>query len=166
MSTLQLTEAFFAKAAGWEVMKHARALLASGKVLSSNWTPPLLKGVVMSDANSLRAGLVIQHELDIENICPCRQSREWGTLCAHSVAVGLHHLKPATPEPTGSKPAPMGPRVGSSATASGSPSNAGRSPTPGSKPSLSTKDPVRLRRSETGKPLEIQVIFLPTSPTR
>ena len=83
MSTLQLTEAFFAKAAGWEVMKHARALLATGKVLSSNWTPPLLKGVVMSDATSLRAGLVIRHELDIENICSCRQSREWGTLCAH-----------------------------------------------------------------------------------
>ena len=103
MSDPQLTEAFFAKAAGWEVMKHARALLASGKVLSSNWTPPLLKGVVVSDANSLRAGLVIRHELDIENLCPCRQSREWGTLCAHSVAVGLHHLKPATVVPaTGS----------------------------------------------------------------
>jgi len=68
VSEPKLTEAFFAKAAGWEVMKHARALLASGKVLSSNWTPPLLKGVVMSDATSLRAGLVIKHELDIENI--------------------------------------------------------------------------------------------------
>ena len=109
MSDLKLTEAFFAKAASWEVMKHARALLATGKVLSSNWTPPLLKGVVMSDATSLRAGLVIRHELDIENICSCRQSREWGTLCAHSVAVGLHHLKPATPTTIGSEPAPMGP---------------------------------------------------------
>ncbi len=152
MSEPKLTEAFFAKAAGWEVMKHARALLASGKVLSSNWTPPLLKGVVMSDATSLRAGLVIKHELDIENICPCRQSREWGTLCAHSVAVGLHHLKPATPEsahaePTRSEPARMGTRAGASVTAS--------------KPPLSNKDPVRLRRSEIGKPLEIQVIFPP-----
>ena len=157
MSTLQLTEAFFAKAAGWEVMKHARALLATGKVLSSNWTPPLLKGVVMSDATSLRAGLVIRHELDIENICSCRQSREWGTLCAHSIAVGLHHLKPA-----GAVPAPAGNGAGSSSgTASGSPSNAGRSSGPGSKTPLSNKDPIRLRRSETGKPLEIQVVFPP-----
>ena len=157
MSTLQLTEAFFAKAAGWEVMKHARALLATGKVLSSNWTPPLLKGVVMSDATSLRAGLVIRHELDIENICSCRQSREWGTLCAHSIAVGLHHLKPA-----GAVPAAAGNGAGSSSgTASGSPSNAGRSSGPGSRTPLSNKDPVRLRRSETGKPLEIQVVFPP-----
>lgn len=161
MSEPQLTEAFFAKAAGWEVMKHARALLASGKVLSSNWTPPLLKGVVVSDTTSLRAGLVIRHELDIENVCPCRQSREWGTLCAHSVAVGLHHLKPAAPEPARSAPATTGNRAGSSATASGGPSTPGRSSGPAAKAPLSNKDPVRLRRSETGKPLEIHVIFPP-----
>ena len=161
MSEPQLTEAFFAKAAGWEVMKHARALLASGKVLSSNWTPPLLKGVVVSDTTSLRAGLVIRHELDIENVCPCRQSREWGTLCAHSVAVGLHHLKPAAPEPARPNPATMANRTGSSATASGGPSTPGRSSGPAAKAPLSNKDPVRLRRSETGKPLEIHVIFPP-----
>jgi superfamily II DNA or RNA helicase len=149
VSDPQLTEAFFAKAAGWEVMKHARALLASGKVLSSNWTPPLLKGVVVSDATSLRAGLVIRHELDIENLCPCRQSREWGTLCAHSVAVGLHHLKPApvAPAPASGVPA-------SRATTSSGP---GGSP----RPTASTKDPVRLQRSETGRPLEIHVVFPP-----
>ncbi|MEP6664520.1 MAG: SNF2 helicase associated domain-containing protein, partial [Verrucomicrobiota bacterium] len=27
-----------------------------------------------------------------ENVCHCRPSREWGTICAHSVAVGLHFL--------------------------------------------------------------------------
>ena len=161
MSEPQLTEAFFAKAAGWEVMKHARVLLASGKVLSSNWTPPLLKGVVMSDANSLRAGLVIRHELDIENLCPCRQSREWGTLCAHSVAVGLHHLKPATPGPARSEPVRMGTTAGPSVAASGGSANSGRTPGTASKTPLSSKDPVRLRRSDSGKPLEIQVVFPP-----
>jgi superfamily II DNA or RNA helicase len=90
---VELNDAFFAQAAGWEAMKQARALLASGRVLSSNWTPPLLKGVVQDGTLSLRAGLVIKSERDIENICTCRTSREWGTLCAHSVAVGLHHLK-------------------------------------------------------------------------
>jgi len=108
VSDPQLTEAFFAKAAGWEVMKEARALLAAGRVLSSNWTPPMLKGVVQSDQTSLRAGLVIRGALDIENVCPCRKSREWGTICAHSVAVGLHHLKGhgrAGPGIRGSQPA-------------------------------------------------------------
>ncbi len=134
-------------------MKHARALLASGKVLSSNWTPPILKGVVLSDQTSLRAGLAIKHALDIENMCPCRQSREWGTICAHSVAVGLHYLKiPATEEPV--SPASRKSSPASAANPAMSPTTAAKKPAP-------TKDPVRLRRSETGEALEINVIFPP-----
>ena len=90
---IELTESFLAQIAGWEAVKSARSLLAGGKVLSSNWTPPLLKGVVQEGSVSYRAGLVIRSERDLENICTCRQAREWGTICAHSVAVGLHHLK-------------------------------------------------------------------------
>ncbi len=74
-------------------MKQARAFLAAEKVLSSNWAAPVLKGVVQEGSISYRAGLVIKDELNIENICGCRPSREWGTICAHSVAVGLHHLQ-------------------------------------------------------------------------
>ena len=76
-------------------MKAARGLLASSKVLSSNYTPPLLKGVVQEGTTSYRAGLVLKDDIDLENICTCRASRDWGTICAHSVAVGLHHLKPS-----------------------------------------------------------------------
>jgi superfamily II DNA or RNA helicase len=149
VSQVELNEAFLAKAAGWEVMKQARSLLAAGRVLSSNWTPPILKGVVQSDTSSLRAGLSIRHALDIDNMCSCRPSREWGTLCAHSVAVGLHHLKvPAVDdEPT--------------ATSSRKPSATPDSRPSSPRPSPPTKDPVRLRRSETGAPLEISVIFPP-----
>jgi superfamily II DNA or RNA helicase len=98
-----LSEPFFAKIAGWEAMKQARALLAGDRVLSSNWSPPLLKGVVQEGSTSYRAGLVIKSEVDVENVCTCRASREWGTICAHSVAVGLHHLRGE--EPTKSAPA-------------------------------------------------------------
>ncbi|MCP5518417.1 MAG: DEAD/DEAH box helicase [Verrucomicrobiales bacterium] len=90
---VELTDKFFADAAGWEAMKQARSLLATDKVLSSNWTPPVLKGVVQAGATTYRAGLVIKNPSDLENICTCRPSREWGTICAHSVAVGLHHLR-------------------------------------------------------------------------
>src|SRR5947209_19112928 len=93
MSAEELSEAFFAKIAGWEAMKQARALLATDKVLSSNWQPPVLKGVVQDGSTSFRSGLVIKSETNIENLCGCRPSREWGTICAHSVAVGLHFLK-------------------------------------------------------------------------
>src|SRR6266852_3974071 len=93
MSAVELSEAFFAKIAGWEAMKQARGLLAADKVLSSNWSPPVLKGIVQDGSTSYRAGLVLKDERNIENLCGCRSSREWGTICAHSVAVGLRHLK-------------------------------------------------------------------------
>ena len=93
--SVELSEPFFAKVAGWEAMKMARALMAMGKVLSSNYTPPILKGVVQEGTTSYRAGFVIKSDTDLENTCTCRASREWGTMCAHSVAVGLHWLKPA-----------------------------------------------------------------------
>lgn len=89
---MDLTEAYLAKIAGWEAVKHARAFVGQGRVLSSNWTPPVLKGVVEEGGTSYRAGLVIKGSIDIENLCSCRASRQWGTICAHSVAVGLHHL--------------------------------------------------------------------------
>ena len=92
MSFTELTEAFFMKSAGWEAVKNARSLLAAGKVISSNWTTPLLKGVVQEGTSSYRAGLVIKGPVDIDNLCTCRASREAGIICAHSVAVGLHYL--------------------------------------------------------------------------
>ena len=85
--SVKLTESLFSKAAGWEAMKRARAYLEQDQVLSSNWTEPVLKGVVQTGEISFRAGLVIKGPIDIENICSCRESREWGTICAHSVAV-------------------------------------------------------------------------------
>src|SRR6266516_823569 len=90
---LELTERLFSKAAGWEATKRARVYLEQDEVLSSDWTPPLLKGVVQAGELSFRAGLVIKGAIDLENICSCRESREWGKICAHSVAVGLHWLK-------------------------------------------------------------------------
>ena len=36
---------------------------------------------------------MIKNEIDIENLCNCREAREWGKICAHVVAVGLHWLK-------------------------------------------------------------------------
>ncbi|MGV3772634.1 MAG: hypothetical protein ACO1QB_07015, partial [Verrucomicrobiales bacterium] len=97
MSNINLTDEFFAKIAGWDVVKQARGILASGKVLSSNWTPPVLKGVVQEGPTSYRSGLVIKDAIDIENLCTCRNSRSWGTICYHSVAVGLHEVRRNNP---------------------------------------------------------------------
>jgi len=93
MSHVLLTEKLFADMAGWEVMKRARSYLEAGQVLSSNWSPPVIKGVVNAGGTSYRAGLVIKGATDVENLCSCKDSREWGTICAHSVSIGLHHLR-------------------------------------------------------------------------
>ncbi|HTL54901.1 MAG TPA: SNF2-related protein [Candidatus Limnocylindrales bacterium] len=90
---VELTEKLLSEAAGWEVMKMARAYLQQGQVLSSHWGPPLLRGVVQAGEVSFRASMVIKSPIDIENLCTCRDAREWGKICAHGVAVGLHWLK-------------------------------------------------------------------------
>jgi superfamily II DNA or RNA helicase len=78
-------------------MKRARVYLEQGEVLSSYWAPPLLRGVVQAGEASFRASMVIKGEIDIENLCTCREAREWGKICAHGVAVGLHWLKAQEP---------------------------------------------------------------------
>ncbi len=93
MNVLQLSTDLFVKLAGWEVLKEAKGILAMGRVLSSNWTCPVLRGVVQEGNISYRAGLVIKSTVDVENLCSCRTSRQWGTICAHSIGVGLHALK-------------------------------------------------------------------------
>jgi superfamily II DNA or RNA helicase len=148
---IELNETLLAKAAGWEVIKQARQMLALNRVLSSNWTEPILKGVVLSGTTSYRAGLVIQGPIDIENLCSCRASREAGIICAHSVAVGLHWLRPAqAPDPAPAPPAAARAETG----------------TPGrTSPAAPLRDPAAaLRRAAPGtpgEPLEVSVVFPP-----
>ena len=91
--SVELSEKFFSDVAGWQAVKQARAYLAQGQVVSSNWSPPLLRGVVRAGEIFFRASLVIKDEIDIENLCNCREARASGQICAHVVAVGLHWLQ-------------------------------------------------------------------------
>lgn len=147
MSDAVITQAFLAQIAGWEVMKRARAYLDQGAVLSSNWTPPLLKGVVQEGSISYRAGLVIKDTINLENICRCRPSQDWGTICAHSIAVGLHHLQESRPAAALSPPAP-----------------AVAPPPVEPKRSLSPSA-ARALRSGDGEPAELHVILPPNLST-
>jgi superfamily II DNA or RNA helicase len=148
----ELTESLLSKAAGWEAMKRARAYLEQDQVLSSNWSPPLLKGVVQAGEVSFRAGLVIKGPIDVENICSCRESREWGTICAHSVSVGLHWIKKSNAgvSPAGGAAKPHSNRDGSSLQPSG------RGPSAGGTPAVPS-----LRRGDGGEPAELFVILPP-----
>jgi len=86
---VELTEALLSTAAGWEAMKRARAYLEQNEVVSSYWESPLLRGVVRTGGVSIRASMVIKNHIDMENLCTCREAREWGKICAHVVAVGI-----------------------------------------------------------------------------
>ena len=118
----------------------ARAYLAQGQVLSSFWEAPLLRGVVQAGEISFRASMVIKGPIDIENLCTCRDSRQRGIICAHSVAVGLHWLKAQQPD---AAPAPK------RSMASVAPS-----PAPAGKQSALTRGP-------NGEPAELFLILPP-----
>lgn len=92
---MELTEKFLVSMCGWPVFKEARAIHAAGRVSEAAYEPPLLKGKVESQGKSFFSGLKIRNAIDVENLCPCRDSRGRGIICAHAVAVGLAVLHPA-----------------------------------------------------------------------
>jgi len=97
---IELTEALLSQAAGWDVMKLARAYLQQGQVLSSYWAPPLLRGVVQAEEISFRASLVINSPVEMENLCTCRDARQWGRsapMSWPSACTGSRGKRPATP---------------------------------------------------------------------
>ncbi|MBV8142290.1 MAG: DEAD/DEAH box helicase, partial [Verrucomicrobia bacterium] len=101
MSFIQITERFLIDTGGWQALKHAKALVQMGRVVSFNYSPPILRGLVREGETEYRAGLKIKSYTDVENLCSCRDSRQWGTICAHSLALGLalmgREMAPAKP---------------------------------------------------------------------
>jgi superfamily II DNA or RNA helicase len=109
---VELTEKLLISLGGWPVMKEARALHAARRVSEASYDPPVLRGKISEGGKQFGAGLKLRNSIDIENLCPCRDSRARGIICAHSVAVGLQVLQPLS----GVVPAPA---RGPSATARG-----------------------------------------------
>lgn len=87
---------------GWDVHKQARAMQAAGRVVEASYEPPLMKGKIAEGGKEFFAGLRMRNPIDVENLCPCRDSRVRGIICAHSVAVGLEILELREGRPGGS----------------------------------------------------------------
>jgi superfamily II DNA or RNA helicase len=123
MDRIEITERFLMDTGGWQAMKHARALVEMGRVVSAAYNSPVLRGLVREGTTEYRAGLKIRTKSDVENLCSCREAREWGTICAHSLAVGLAFIRPrpaaAAPAQTPAPPRQVKP-VLSVGTGSGS----------------------------------------------
>lgn len=100
---MQLTERLLNDAGGWQVMKHARGLHGAGRVSEVSWADGILSGYVKEGETRYRSGLRVLSKSNIENLCTCRDSKMRGTICAHSIAVGLEVLSPtAAPRPSAS----------------------------------------------------------------
>jgi len=91
---IPITERFLSDAGGWQALKHARSLYQMGRVLEAKYEPPLLEGRVKEGESEFRSGLKILSASNVENLCTCRDSRQRGIICAHSLAVGLEIIKP------------------------------------------------------------------------
>ena len=91
---MELTEKLLVSLGGWPVLKQARAIHSIGQVSEASYAPPLLKGKIASDGKSLLAGLKLSNPVDIQNLCSCRDSRQRGLICAHSIAIALEVMSP------------------------------------------------------------------------
>jgi len=116
---IPITERFLSDAGGWQALKHARSLHQMGRVLSAKYEPPLLEGRVKEGESEFRSGLKILSASNVENLCTCRDSRQRGIVCAHSLAVGLEILKP---RPAGGATSTSTPSFTSTAPANRTPS--------------------------------------------
>ncbi|NBR46747.1 MAG: hypothetical protein EBT68_06525, partial [Verrucomicrobia bacterium] len=79
---------------GWRAMQEGRSLWEAGKVMSVDWVDPVLGGVVQAGTGTVNARLKLGKRLaDVENLCSCRQAREYGTVCPHVIALSLKYLE-------------------------------------------------------------------------
>ena len=92
---MELTEKFLVSLGGWPVFKEAKAIRDAGRICDATYEPPLLKGRINEGGRDFLTGLKIKNPVDIENLCPCRDSRQRGLICAHSIAAALEIIAPA-----------------------------------------------------------------------
>jgi len=97
-AAIPITRKLLAGAGGWPALKGAEELKKAGRVSDAEYKPPLLSGMVREGNRNLRSGLRVRSASDVENLCTCRESREWGTICAHALAVGLAYIDRASVE--------------------------------------------------------------------
>ncbi len=91
---MELTEKLLVSLGGWPAFGRAKGLYEAGAVSEAAYEPPLLKGKIRQGGKTFFSGLKIRSSSDIENLCPCRESRQRGMVCEHALAIGLAVLRP------------------------------------------------------------------------
>ncbi len=86
--------------AGPQVLQEALRMLDSGRVLRVEYKAGEVGGMIQASPRPIRSGLRINDKEGFpDNLCPCRDARERGVMCAHAIALCLDLLRiEASPE--------------------------------------------------------------------
>ena len=90
---LPFTQKMLVNWAGPQVFRDATAMADRGLVQQVAIEPPLIRGTVLWCTKPLKTGLKINADGTVENLCPCRDSKERGIVCVHAIALGIELLK-------------------------------------------------------------------------
>ncbi|ALJ56796.1 RNA polymerase-associated protein RapA [Candidatus Xiphinematobacter sp. Idaho Grape] len=94
---VELTEKILMSMGGAQVFLKARRLCADSLISEVAYEPPMLKGKIKIRGRRFFSGLLVRSSVDVDNLCSCKESRLYGTICEHSVAIGLSLLLPSIP---------------------------------------------------------------------
>ena len=73
--------------AGEQVVQEAERMVDRGLVLSAEYEPPLVRGAVFVNNQTLNTSLKLHADGTVENLCPCYANRERGVVCSHVIAL-------------------------------------------------------------------------------
>lgn len=91
---VELSENFLLGIGGVAAFRAARVLQQSGAVSEAHYEPPIARGRIAQGGRTFLSGLKILSMSDVENLCPCWESRQQGRICQHALAVALAILRP------------------------------------------------------------------------
>ena len=110
VGTVVLTRKYLIDVGGWAAVKEAAALQEAGKVIEVELRDAELSGRLQLATGTVAARLTLSPRLsEVENHCPCRQSRERGVICPHVLALGLAWIARQTPASSTSLSRPAAP---------------------------------------------------------
>jgi len=82
---------------GPAAFREARSIRDAGRVLECELEGNVLRGVIESSGKCRKVGFRFISPSEVENLCQCRESQEWGKVCGHSLALILQRVRPVAP---------------------------------------------------------------------
>lgn len=80
------------KWAGPHQFQEGKRLFESGSIKALTCEDSMVRGTVLFGARDMVTRFKILKDGSIENLCPCRDSRERGLVCAHAIALGFAYV--------------------------------------------------------------------------